>query len=205
MRSARVVIVDDYEQILSRLRKVLVDAGHEVSTYSSATEFLASALPEPPCCVLLDVDMPGVSGLEAQRNLLRMSSAVPVVFMTGLRDVPTTIEAFKNGASDFLLKPFSNEVLLSAVERAVQRGVELQAQRDAVDRARARLASLTPRERDVCLLVSEGLTSREIATKLGMAESTVSLHRAHLMTKLEAGSVAEVVRLVDLARATSPA
>jgi FixJ family two-component response regulator len=199
MAEGRVVVVDDYEQILVRLRRLLGEAGYAVSTHASASEFLAAPLPAPPCCVLLDVDMPGMSGLEAQRSLLRTSKAVPVVFMTGLRDVSTTIEALKNGASDFLLKPFSNEVLLAAVEKAVRRGVELQAALDAVERARARLAVLTPREREVCQLVAEGLTSREIAVKLGMAESTVSLHRAHLMAKLQAGSVAEVVRLVDLA------
>ncbi len=199
MAGGRVVVVDDYEQILARLYRLLTDAGYEVRTYASATDFLAAPLPEPPCCVLLDVDMPGKSGLETQRNLLSASKAVPVVFMTGLRDVPTTIEALKNGASDFLLKPFTNEVLLAAVEKAVQRGVAAQAARDAVERARVRLAGLTPREREVCQLVAEGLTSREIAVKLGMAESTVSLHRAHLMAKLQAGSVAEVVRLVDQA------
>lgn len=201
MAGGRVVVVDDYEQILARLYRLLTEAGYEVRTHASATDFLGAPLPEPPCCVLLDVDMPGMSGLEAQRSLLSASNAVPVVFMTGLRDVPTTIEALKNGASDFLLKPFSNDVLLAAVEKAIRRGVEQQAAREAVERARARLAALTLREREVCQLVAEGLTSREIAVKLGMAESTVSLHRAHLMAKLQAGSVAEVVRLVDLAGA----
>jgi FixJ family two-component response regulator len=199
MAVGRVVVVDDYEQILARLYRLLSEAGYEVRTYASATDFLAAPLPEPPCCVVLDVDMPGMSGLEAQRTLLSASRAVPVVFMTGLRDVPTTIEALKNGASDFLLKPFSNEVLLAAIEKAIQRGVAQQAARDVVEGARVRLAALTPREREVCQLVAEGLTSREIAARLGMAESTVSLHRAHVMAKLQAGSVAEVVRLVDLA------
>ena len=146
------------------------------------------------------MNMPQISGLEGEQRLLKMSNSHPVIFMTGLRDVPITIQALKNGAVDFLLKPFTSEVLCSAVARAIERSIANESARRSVDEARARLDELTPRERQVCRLVADGMTSKEIATELGMAESTVSLHRAHILTKLDAKSVAEIVRLVDLAK-----
>ena len=131
---------------------------------------------------------------------IRTKKSHPVVFMTGLRDVPTTIQALKSGAVDFLLKPFADDVLLAAISRAVEQSRVHAAVRESVKEARDRLAALTPREDEVCRLVVDGMTSREIAPRLGIAESTVSIHRAHIMAKLHASSVAEVVRLVDLAK-----
>ncbi len=195
---ARVFVVDDSEDVLFTLRRALVRNGYEVITFSSAVEFLREAHPEPPCCVLLDVHMPDMSGLDVQQRLLQASQAAPIVFMTGFRDVPVTVQALKNGAVDFLLKPFSDATLLEAVEQAVKQSLAWDRKRREQDAARQRLGALTPREREVCSLVAEGLTSREIGAKLGMAESTVALHRAHMMAKLKAESVADVVRLVDL-------
>lgn len=202
--SAHVVVVDDFVDLLDRLRLVLVRAGYEVSTYAKPSEFLLAPRPTPPCCLLLDLEMPEVSGLAIQQELLRGGDAVPTVFMTGHRDVPATIQAMKNGATDFLLKPFSNGDLLDAVARAVNRSVEQEAARQAVARARERLAALSPREREVCLLVAQGLTSREIAERLGTAESTISVHRVRIMAKLKADSVPDLVRLVDLAGSGPP-
>ncbi|HET6439217.1 MAG TPA: response regulator [Anaeromyxobacter sp.] len=200
-----VVVVDDNENLLVRIRSVLRGAGYEVWAYASGAEFLRAVRPGPPCCFLLDVDMPGLSGLDIQKQLLNAPEAPSVVFMTGLRDVGHSIQAFRRGAVDFLLKPFANEVLLEAVARALRCSWEQHIRDEQVKDARARLATLTPREREVCLLVAEGLTSREIGSRLGVAEGTVALHRAHLMSKLAVESLAEVVRLVDLAGSATPA
>jgi FixJ family two-component response regulator len=197
--SASVLVVDSDLLVLKSLRGVLTNAGYDVTTYSSATDFFAAAFPSAPRCVVLDVDMPGMSGLEAQRHLLRSSESVPVIFTTGVRDVPTAVEALKAGAVDFLLKPFGEGVLLAAVARAVQRSIVLAKGQQAVSRACRLLSSLTRRQREVCQLVADGLTSREIAQRLGTAQCTISLHRARVMTKLRVRSVAEVVRVVVLA------
>jgi FixJ family two-component response regulator len=184
--------------MLTGVRRVLDRAGYQVSAFGSGREFVRSPHPEPPSCVLLDVDMPEVSGLDVQRQLLDRGEDTPIVFMTGLRDVPAVIQALKGGAVDFLLKPFTDAALLEAVERAVQRSVALDRKRREAAAAQERLAALTVREREVCLLVGDGFTSGEIAGRLGTAESTISLHRAHIMSKLHAASVADVVRLIDL-------
>lgn len=198
--AGRVVVVDDFEELLARLEKVLAQAGYSVATYASPTAFLGAPRPQPPCCVLLDVEMPELSGIEVQRALLAGGQAVPMVFMSGHRDLPAAIQAMKGGALDFLLKPFDDATLLAAVARAVAQSVALGAAREVVVQARRRLDSLTPREHEVCLLVAEGLTSREVGERLGVAESTISVHRSRIMSKLEAESIADVVRLVDLAR-----
>jgi FixJ family two-component response regulator len=198
--NGHVVVVDDFEELLERLEKVLVHAGYTASTYASPTAFLKAPRPSPPCCLILDVDMPELTGLEVQRALLHNGQAMPMVFMTGHRDLPTAIEAMKGGAVDFLLKPFTDEALLGAVARAIAQSAAQTAAREVVDQAKRRLDSLTPREHEVCLLVAEGLTSREIGEKLGVAESTISVHRSRIMAKLEAGSIADIVRLVDLGR-----
>jgi FixJ family two-component response regulator len=194
-----VAVVDDFEELLVRLEKVLAHAGYNVATYASPTAFLKAPRPQPPCCVLLDVEMPELSGIEVQRTLLAGGQAVPMVFMSGHRDLPAAIQAMKGGALDFLLKPFDDTTLLAAVARAIAHSASLSAAREVVELARRRLDSLTPREHEVCLLVAEGLTSKEIGEKLGVAESTISVHRSRIMAKLEAASIADVVRLVDLA------
>lgn len=198
--NGRVVVVDDFEELLVRLGKVLTLAGYDVATFASPTAFLQSPRPAPPCCLLLDVDMPELTGLEVQRALLGSGPAMPMIFMTGHRDLPTAIQAMKGGAVDFLLKPFTDAEMLGAVARAIAQSAAQTAARELVVRARQRLASLTPREREVCLLVAEGMTSREIGERLGVAESTISVHRARIMSKLDATSIADVVRLVDLSR-----
>jgi FixJ family two-component response regulator len=198
--TARVVVVDDFEELLARLKKVLTRGGYEVTTFSSPTAFLQALPPAPPCCLLLDVEMPELSGLQVQERLLASGHAVPMVFMSGHHDLPAAIRALKSGAVDFLLKPFDDAALLSAVARAVAESAVHLASHELVAEARRRLDGLTPREHEVCLLVAEGLTSREIAERLGGAESTVSVHRARIMSKLQVGSIADLVRLVDLAR-----
>jgi RNA polymerase sigma factor (sigma-70 family) len=198
--TGRVVVVDDFEELLARLQRILSQAGYEVATYASPSEFLRAPRPPPPCCLLLDVDMPELTGLEVQRALLYNGQTMPLVFMTGHRDLPTAIEAMKGGAVDFLLKPFNDQSLLEAVARAVAQSAAQTAARELVVQARKRMDSLTPREHEVCLLVAEGLTSKEIGEKLGVAESTISVHRSRIVSKLEASSIADIVRLVDLAR-----
>jgi FixJ family two-component response regulator len=188
--------VDDDEVLLASLARVLVRAGHHVETYPSPRAFLDRARPDPSSCVLLDVEMPGISGLELQELLARWEAAPAVVFMTAHADVPSAIRAMKRGAVDFLQKPFENRQLLEAVSAALRRSGE----RAAVAAARAaairRLARLTPRERQVCERIAAGRKSREIAGELGMAETTVGLHRARVMKKVGVSSVAELVQLV---------
>ncbi len=202
--AACVFVVDDNEDVLFNLRRVLQRAGYTVHAFSSAIEFLRDARPEPPCCVLLDVHMPDMSGLDVQQRLLRSSITAPIVFITGYQEVPVSVQALKSGAVDFLLKPFGDEALLEAVDRAVRQSVDSARKHRELEAARQRLAALTPREREVCTLVAEGFTSREIGERLGTAESTVALHRAHMMAKLQASSVADVVRTVDLAGVQRP-
>lgn len=198
--TGRVVVVDDFEELLARLAKVLAQAGYEVSTFASPSAFLKAPRPAAPCCLLLDVDMPELSGLEVQRALLFNGQPMPMIFMSGHRDLPAAIQAMKSGAIDFLLKPFADADLLGAVARGVAQSAAQTAAREVVAGAKRRLDALTPREHEVCLLVAEGLTSREIGERLKVAESTISVHRARIMSKLEAASIADVVRLVDLAR-----
>jgi FixJ family two-component response regulator len=202
--AASIYVVDDDEDVLFSLRRVLQRAGYTVHAFGSAIDFLRDARPEPPCCVLLDVHMPEMSGLDVQQRLLRSSQTAPIVFITGFQEVPVSVQALKSGAVDFLLKPFGDEALLEAVDRAVRQSVVAARKHQEMEAARQRLSALTPREREVCSLVAEGLTSREIGERLGTAESTVALHRAHMMAKLQAGSVADVVRLVDLAGSQRP-
>lgn len=196
----RVYVVDDDEFLLAAVARVLRRAGHEVETYASPRAFLERARPEASSCVLLDVEMPELSGLDLQSLLGRGSAPPAVVFMTAHGDVPAAVRAMKEGAVDFLQKPFDNVDLREAVAVALRRGAERAAARAARVAAVERLARLTPREREVCERIAAGKKNREIAAELGIAETTVGLHRARVMKKIGAGSVAEMALLVERAR-----
>jgi FixJ family two-component response regulator len=195
----RVYVVDDDEVLLAAVTRLLARAGYDVEAFSSPRAFLDRARPEATSCVLLDVEMPGLSGLDLQELLGRAGASPAILFMTAHADVPATIRAFKGGAVDLLQKPFDNVELLEAVALASRRATASAGAEAVRDAAIERLASLTPREREVCGRIAAGKKNREIAAELGMAESTVGLHRARIMKKVRAGSLADLVLLVERA------
>ncbi|MBR1279891.1 response regulator transcription factor [Bradyrhizobium sp. AUGA SZCCT0283] len=189
-----VYVVDDDTSFRTAIQRRLKVAGYEVETYSSA-ELLLDRVPaaERPGCILLDVQMPGLSGLELQSRLIELGSNLPIVFVTGHADTPTTVRAIKAGAEDFLTKPASSEQLIGAIERALARYESARSQRSKLDSILSHLARLTPRERQVFDLVVRGKINKQIATELGTTERTVKAHRHEVMEKMQAHSLAELV------------
>lgn len=192
-----VYVLDDEETVLSVLGRTLRRAGYQVATFSSPRLFLQQAKLDPPCCVVLDVHMPEITGVEIQERLAQLEQPPSIVFMSGAADVGTTVRAMKAGAIDFLAKPFQPKELLAAVTVAIEKSRQRLAERMEAARAQALLARLTPREREVCQLVVRGLRSKEIAEELGAAVKTVNIHRSRIMTKLGASTVVELVRLLE--------
>lgn len=195
--SPQIYVLDDEEAVLSVIGRTLRRAGYRVATFCSPRAFLDEARLDPPCCVVLDVHMPEINGVEIQQRLGSTDQPPSIVFMSGAADVGTSVRAMKAGAIDFLAKPFETKELLAAVEVALQRAQERFAERAEAARADALLARLTPRERQVCELVVRGLRSKEIAEELGAAVKTVNIHRSRVMTKLGATTVVELVRLLE--------
>ena len=194
-----VTIIDDDDSVRRALNRLLTASGYGVRTYASATEFLddtSSDVPGPGC-LLLDVRLPGLGGLELLTALKKSGIERAVVFMTGHGDVLTGVKAMKNGAVDFLLKPFSDEELLDAVGRAVIREGNLRATQLEVRELNHRASRLTRREREVCFLVVSGRLNKQIAAALGTTEKTVKVHRSRVMAKMQAHSLAELVRFVE--------
>jgi FixJ family two-component response regulator len=189
-------VVDDDAAVLKALDRLLRSAGFAVRTFPSSLEFLKQHDDDTPGCVLLDLSMPGLDGLKLQQALAVSGDCCPVVFISGHGDVPTSVQAMKAGAVDFLTKPFGREELLTAVRTAVEKDRatrEMRAERRSIG---ARMAVLTPRERQVMLQVVAGRLNKQIAAELGMAEKTVKVHRARVMKKMAVGSVAELVSVV---------
>jgi len=198
-RSAReegtiVHLVEDDASSRSATTRALVAAGYVVRGYESAAGFFADD-PQGPGCVVLDLNLPGLSGLDIQQRMADMASPLPVVFLTGRGDVPKSVRAMKAGAVDFLTKPVDVPVLLEAVTRAVARDAELRADKKRRDEARAKYERLTPREREVFAHVISGQLNKQAAFDLGTTEHTVKVHRKRVMEKLEADSVADLIRL----------
>ena len=194
---AIVFVVDDDPSMRATLSDVMRSVGLEVRTFMSAQEFLRSELPDTPGCLVLDVRLPGQSGLDFQRTLADSGIDLPVVFITGHGDVPMSVRAMKAGAVDFLIKPFRDQDLLDAVHAAIKRDrVRRQDATRLVD-LRERFQSLTQRERDVMALVVLGRLNKQIAAELGVAEVTVKAHRSQTMHKMGADSLAELVRIAD--------
>ena len=193
-------VVDDDDSLRTALLRLLDAAGHEARGYASAGEFLLAPPPDRPGCVLLDVRMPGPSGLDLQAALKRQGVALPVVFLSGHADVAAGVRAMKSGAVDFLSKPVEREALLEAVGRALERDRAARAEREEAARLRERFASLTTREREVFELLVGGRLNKQIGGALGIAERTVKAHRATLMAKLGAESPAELGALAERLR-----
>lgn len=195
----QVYLLDDDEQVLRTLGRVLRRAGYRVATYGSPRAFLAEAAVTPPCCLVLDVAMPEMDGVQLQQKLAANPDPPSIVFISGGADVPTSVRAMKAGAVDFLPKPFANRDLLEAVATALSLAEARARSRDGARAAAERLARLTPREREVCEGVARGLKSKEIASELGAAIKTVNVHRSRVMAKLGVSSVAALVKLLDRA------
>jgi FixJ family two-component response regulator len=194
---AMVFVVDDDASVRKSLSRLISEAGYRVQAYTSPREFLAREPAAGPSCLVLDVRMPAVTGLELQQMLASTVHEIPIIFITGHGDISMSVKAMKAGAVDFLTKPFASKDLLDAIRRAVakdRRDLDSEA-RDSEIRARVKL--LTPRESQVFALVVTGMLNKQIASELGVGEKTVKVHRARVMEKMQAGSVAALVRLAD--------
>lgn len=193
----RIHIIDDDDALRTALSRLLMACGYQVTVYESGTAFLQAESGDEAGCILLDVDMPGLTGLQLQDHLRARGSILPIVFLTGNGDIAMSVRAIKAGAEDFLPKPIGKEALLDAIERAMQRYTEATAQNSQMLGLRSRADSLTAREREVFALVVQGLLNKQIAYQLGNTERTVKAHRHSLMEKLDAGSVAELVMMAS--------
>ena len=194
-----VYVVDDDLSVRQALGSVIRSVGLRVETFASAGDFLRHPRADAPGCLVLDMHLPDGSGLDLIRELDALEVPLPVIFITGHGTIPMTVRAMKAGAVEFLTKPFQEEELLAAVHHAIARDAGARVERAAVAEVQARLARLTPREHDVLELLLTGQSNKQIAAALGTAEQTVKQHRGRVMQKLDAGSVAELVRLVERA------
>jgi FixJ family two-component response regulator len=196
---AVVYIVDDEEAIRRALSRLVRTAGLTAQTFTSAQAFLEHPLPDHPACLVLDVRLPGLSGLDLQAALGPRQDTVPIIFITGRGSIPMSVQAMKGGALDFLKKPVDGDLLLESIQRALARSREALARAAEHSDVARRLARLTPREREVLDLVVAGMLNKQIAAELGAAEKTVKVHRGRVMKKMEAGSVADLVRMTQKA------
>jgi FixJ family two-component response regulator len=201
-----VLIVDDDASVRRSLENLFTSVGLQARSFGSAAEFLqAGAAATGPSCLVLDVRLPGLSGLDLQAELAKSSVHPPIVFITGHGDIPMSVRAMKAGAVEFLTKPFRDQDLLDAVQRALKMDRERRERHDSARAVRARFEALTSREQEVIELVAAGLLNKQIAGQLGVAEITVKVHRANAMRKLGAGSVPDLMRMMHALRSTPPA
>ena len=200
-----VFVVDDDEGVRNSLRFLLKSVGLQTQTLASATGFLATYKPSQPGCLVLDVRMPGMSGLELQQQLNLRGAVIPVIFITGHGDIPMAVEAMQQGAFDFLQKPFRDQDLIDRIQRALERDNRNRAALDQHAKIRERLDSLTPREREVLALMTRGKPNKIMAAELGVSQRTVEIHRARVMEKSGAASLAQLVRMVMDLEATADA
>jgi len=198
-----VFVIDDDVSVREALQNLLRSVGLQVKTFDTAQEFLAFGRPEAPTCLVLDVRLPGSSGLDLQRELAKAQIEVPIIFITGHGDIPMCVRAMKAGAVEFLTKPFRDQDLLDAVQEAIERDCEARVQWRQMQELHARYYSLTAREREVMMLVVRGLLNKQVAGQLGTTDATVKLYRGRVMHKMQATSLADLIRMAGKLEASA--
>jgi FixJ family two-component response regulator len=196
-REPLVFVVEDDELVRTALSNLFQSVGLEVQVFGSASEMLQSKLPDVASCLVLDIRLPGLSGLDFQVELAKANIHIPVIFMTGHGDIPMSVRAMKGGAVDFLTKPFRDQDMLDAVTVAIERDRKRRETDKIVANLKTHFETLTPREREILALVSSGLMNKQIAAELGLAEITVKIHRGHIMKKMGAKSLADLLRKAE--------
>ena len=192
-----VFVIDDDAAVRDSVKRLIASVGLRVETYGSTREFLSAKRPDTPACLVLDVRLPDVSGLEFQRDLAASNFQIPIIFITGHADVPMTVRAMKAGAVEFLTKPFRGQELLDAIQDAIAKDRVAWNERSQLEELRSRYDSLTPREKEVLTLVASGLLNKQVGAELGMSELTVKTHRGRVMQKMGAESLADLVRMSE--------
>jgi len=192
-----VFVVDDDLGVRDAIRKLIASVGLRVESFGSAGEFFSSSRPDVPACLVLDVRLPDVSGLEFQRALADARVEIPIIFITGHGDIPMSVRAMKAGAVEFLTKPFRGQELLDAIQEAIAKDRVARAERAQMNQIRARYDTLTPREKEVLHLVASGMLNKQVAAELGASELTIKTHRGRVMQKMGADSLADLVRMSE--------